>query len=88
LFHPTLTLEGGWHLLILTNLLLGHTLLWLHHRHLLLLHGLLLLCLIRACSAIVIASELIILALGGIKVGERHYDLNFESYIALKEVTV
>ena len=70
--------------MILANLLRGHTLLWLHHRHLLLLHGLLLLCLIRACSAVVIASELIVLALGGIKIGERHYDLSFEFYVELK----
>jgi hypothetical protein len=84
LFHPTLPLEGRGYLLILANLLRGHTLLWLHHRHLLLLHGLLLLCLIRACSAVVIAGELIVLALGRVKVWERHYDLSFESYVELK----
>lgn len=65
--------------MILADLLRRHALLWLHHWHLLLLHGLLLLRLIRAYSAIIVASELIVLALGGVKVGERHGDLSFES---------
>jgi hypothetical protein len=61
-------------------LLLGHTLLRRHHGHLLLLHGLLLLSWGWTCIAIVVASELVRLALGRVKVGERHDAFSFESY--------